>query len=129
MDEYSPKRHDIAQFKFLCENLFEESMVILNHSNYNWFNKPTSKINVQLKDLIKHIASFTINYKIKYVEDKELIMQTNEYINNTFVLFSSYVIGTQDIKRWQQSSRRLFKLFAENGAFLQQTNYLLLTFE
>ncbi len=26
MDEYSPKRHDIAQLKFLCENLYDEGI-------------------------------------------------------------------------------------------------------
>ncbi|MGM1297442.1 Hha toxicity modulator TomB, partial [Enterobacter hormaechei] len=24
MDEYSPKRHDIAQLKFLCESLYHD---------------------------------------------------------------------------------------------------------
>ncbi|MDU1923293.1 MAG: Hha toxicity attenuator, partial [Enterobacter sp.] len=26
MDEYSPKRHDIAQLKFLCESLYHDCL-------------------------------------------------------------------------------------------------------
>ncbi|EAN2460785.1 TPA: Hha toxicity attenuator, partial [Salmonella enterica subsp. enterica serovar Typhimurium] len=26
MDEYSPKRHDIAQLKFLCETLYHDCL-------------------------------------------------------------------------------------------------------
>ncbi|PPS58096.1 Hha toxicity attenuator, partial [Pantoea sp. BRM17] len=33
MDEYSPKRHDIAQLKFLCENLYDESMATLSENH------------------------------------------------------------------------------------------------
>jgi len=29
MDEYSPRRHDIAQLKFLSESLYDESLATL----------------------------------------------------------------------------------------------------
>ena len=70
MDEYSPKRHDIAQLKFLCESLYHDCLANLDESNHGWVNDPTSAINLQLNELIEHIATFALNYKIKYNEDK-----------------------------------------------------------
>ncbi len=32
MDEYSPKRHDIAQLKFLCETLYHDCLANLEES-------------------------------------------------------------------------------------------------
>lgn len=32
MDEYSPKRYDIAQLKYLCENLYDEGIASLGDS-------------------------------------------------------------------------------------------------
>ncbi|WP_130834249.1 Hha toxicity modulator TomB [[Erwinia] mediterraneensis] len=123
MDEYSPKRHDIAQLKFLCENLFDESMASLTDSHHGWVNDPTSASNLQLNDLIEHIASFTMNYKIKHAENEGLIRQIDDYLDDTFMLFSSYGISTQDLQRWQHSAKRLFNMFAEEYAFLQQPSH------
>ncbi|KAI3491764.1 hypothetical protein L1887_43866 [Cichorium endivia] len=36
MDEYSPKRHDIAQLKFLCESLYHDCLANLDESNHGW---------------------------------------------------------------------------------------------
>ncbi len=116
MDEYSPKRHDIAQLKFLCENLYAESMATLGDSHHGWVNDPTSAMNLQLNELIEHIASFTMNYKIKHVEDEDLIAQIDEYLDDTFMLFSNYGINVQDLQRWQKSAKRLFNIFAEECA-------------
>ncbi|MGE9551826.1 Hha toxicity modulator TomB [Erwinia amylovora] len=116
MDEYSPKRHDIAQLKFLCENLYDESLATLGDSHHGWVNDPTSAINLQLNDLIEHIAAFTMNYKIKHIEDSELISQIDEYLDDTFMLFSNYGINVQDLQRWQKSAKRLFNIFAEECA-------------
>ncbi|EKS6442967.1 Hha toxicity modulator TomB, partial [Enterobacter hormaechei] len=54
MDEYSPKRHDIAQLKFLCESLYHDCLANLEESNHGWVNDPTSAINLQLNELIEH---------------------------------------------------------------------------
>ena len=116
MDEYSPKRHDIAQLKFLCENLYDESLATLGDSHHGWVNDPTSAINLQLNDLIEHIAGFTMNYKIKHIEDTELISQIDEYLDDTFMLFSNYGINVQDLHRWQKSAKRLFNVFIEECA-------------
>jgi hha toxicity modulator TomB len=125
MDEYSPKRHDIAQLKYLCESLFDDSMATLTDSHHGWVNDPTSESNLQLNDLIEHIASFTMNYKIKHVEDEALISQIDEYLDDTFMLFSNYGVNSPDLQRWQRSAKRLFNLFTEECAFLQQPSHSL----
>lgn len=116
MDEYSPKRHDIAQLKFLCENLYDESMTTISDSHHGWINDPTSEINLQLNDLIEHIAAFTMNYKIKHIEDSDLISQIDEYLDDTFMLFSNYGINAQELQRWRNSAKRLFNIFTEECA-------------
>lgn len=123
MDEYSPKRHDIAQLKFLCEKLYDEGMASLIDSHHGWVNDPTSDSQLQLNDLIEHIASFTMNYKIKHAEDEALITQIDVYLDDTFMLFTSYSVNQQDLKRWQRGVRRLFNLFNEESAFLQRPSH------
>ncbi|GDE38817.1 Hha toxicity attenuator TomB [Escherichia coli] len=113
MDEYSPKRHDIAQLKFLCETLYHDCLANLEESNHGWVNDPTSAINLQLNELIEHIATFALNYKIKYNEDNKLIEQIDEYLDDTFMLFSSYGINMQDLQKWRKSGNRLFPLFCQ----------------
>lgn len=111
MDEYSPKRHDIAQLKFLCETLYHDCLANLEESNHGRVNDPTSAINLQLNELIEHIATFALNYKIKYNEDNKLIEQIDEYLDDTFMLFSSYGINMQDLQKWRKSGNRLFRCF------------------
>ena len=123
MDEYSPKRHHIAQLKFLFENLYDESMATLSENHRDWVNDPASSANLQLNDFIEHIASFTMNYKIKHTEDESLISQIDEYLDDTFMLFSSYSINAKDLQRWQRSAKRLFNIFAEECAYLQQPSH------
>lgn len=109
MDEYSPKRHDIAQLKFLCETLYHDCLANLEESNHGWVNDPTSAVNLQLNELIEHIAAFALNYKIKYAEDNKLITQIDEYLDDTFVLFSNYGINSADLQKWRKSGNRLFR--------------------
>lgn len=116
MDEYSPRSYDIAQLKFLCENLYDESLATLGDSHHGWVNDPTSAANLQLNDLIEHIAAITMNYKIKHIEDGSLISNIDEYLDDTFMLFSNYGINVQDLQRWQKSAKRLFHIFAEECA-------------
>ena len=79
MDEYSPKRHDIAQLRFLCETLYHDCLANLEESNHGWVNDP-------------------------------------------FMLFSSYGINTADLQKWRKSGNRLFRCFVnasrENPASL-----------
>ncbi|EPF15426.1 MULTISPECIES: Hha toxicity modulator TomB [Cedecea] len=111
MDEYSPKRHDIAQLKFLCESLYHDCLTNLGESNHGWVNDPTSAINLQLNELIEHIAASALNYKIKYPDESKLIEQIDEYLDDTFMLFSNYGINAQDLQRWRKSGNRLFRCF------------------
>ena len=111
MDEYSPKRHDLAQLKFLCETLYHDCLVSLEENSAGWVNDPTSAINLQLNELIEHIATFALNYKIKYNEDDKLIAQIDEYLDDTFMLFSNYGINTDDLQKWRKSGNRLLRCF------------------
>ncbi len=111
MDEYSPKRHDIAQLKFLCESLHHDCLATLGKTSPTWVNDPTSPASLQLNDLIEHIATFALNYKIKYEDDSELVEQIDEYLDDTFMLFSNYGINAQDLQKWRKSGNRLFRCF------------------
>ena len=77
----------------------------------SWVNDPTSAINLQLNELIEHIASFALNYKIKHDEDNALIEHVDEYLDDTFMLFSNYGISAQDLQKWRKSGNRLFRCF------------------
>ena len=122
MDEYSPKRHDIAQLRFLCETLYHDCLANLEESNHGWVNDPTSAVNLQLNELIEHIATFALNYKIKYAEDNKLIAQVDEYLDDNFTLLSNYGINSTDLQKWKKSGNRLFRCFVnasrENPASL-----------
>ena len=122
MDEYSPKRHDIAQLKFLCETLYHDCLANLEESNHGWVNDPTSAINLQLNELIEHIATFALNYKIKYNEDNKLIEQIDEYLDDTFMLFSSYGINMQDLQKWRKSGNRLFRCLDRKSTRLNSSH-------
>ncbi|AML59741.1 Toxin overexpression modulator in biofilms [Serratia rubidaea] len=112
MDEYSPKRHDIAQLKFLCENLYDEGIATLGDSHHGWVNDPTSAVNLQLNELIEHIASFVMSYKIKYMDESDFSELVEEYLDDTYTLFSNYGINDSDLRRWQKTKRRLFRMFS-----------------
>ncbi len=115
MDEYSPKRHDIAQLKYLCENLYHDCLTRLDDGTPGWVNDPTSTVNLQLNDLIEHIATFALNYKIKYEDESKLTQQIDEYLDDTFMLFSNYGINAQDLQQWYKSSNRLFRCFVNES--------------
>ena len=110
MDEYSPKRHDIAQLRFLCETLYHDCLANLEESNHGWVNDPTSAVNLQLNELIEHIATFALNYKIKYTEDNKLVAQVDEYLDDTFTLFSNYGINSTDLQKWKKSGNRIITI-------------------
>ncbi len=94
-----------------CQTLYHDCLANLEESNHGWVNDPTSAINLQLNELIEHIATFALNYKIKYNEDNKLIEQIDEYLDDTFMLFSSYGINMQDLQKWRKSGNRLFRCF------------------
>lgn len=111
MDEHSPKRHDIAQLKFLCESLRHDCLLNLDSSHHGWVNDPTSVIHLQLNELIEHIAAFALTYRIKYVDDSQFIELVDEYLDDSFMLFSNYSINEKDLQKWHDSGHRLFQIF------------------
>ncbi|AUH01682.1 Hha toxicity modulator TomB [Pectobacteriaceae bacterium CE70] len=115
MDEYSPKHYDIAQLRFLCENLRDESIATLGDSSHGWVNDPTSAVNLQLNELIEHIAAFIVTYKIKYPNDEELCERVEKYLDDTYILFSNYGINDGELRRWQKSRSQLFRMFSEKS--------------
>nr|HDI1857773.1 Hha toxicity attenuator [Klebsiella pneumoniae]HDI2023734.1 Hha toxicity attenuator [Klebsiella pneumoniae]HDI2034794.1 Hha toxicity attenuator [Klebsiella pneumoniae] len=51
-----------------------------------------------------------------------LIAQVDEYLDDTFTLFSNYGINSTDLQKWKKSGNRLFRCFVnasrENPASL-----------
>ena len=116
MDEYSPKHYDIAQLRFLCENLCDESIATLGDSSHGWVNDPTSAINLQLNELIEHIATFILTFKIKYPDEDELSKRVEQYLDSTYALFSNYGINDAELRRWQRSKTVLLEMFSQENA-------------
>ncbi|PVZ87322.1 Biofilm formation regulator YbaJ [Serratia sp. S1B] len=112
MDEYSTKQHDIAQLKFLCESLYDEGIATLADSQHGWVNDPTSADSLQLNDLLEHIASFVISFKLKYMDENDLSALVEEYLDDTYTLFTSYSINNADLQRWQETKVRTFRMLS-----------------
>lgn len=116
MDEYSPKRYDVAQLTFLCESLFDQTLASLNTEQFCWVNDPVSPESLQLNELIEHIAAVTILYKLKHPEDEVLISQVDTFLDDTFTLLSRYTVNKKDVRYWETSSEQLFKVFIDASA-------------
>ncbi|MDF7680364.1 Hha toxicity modulator TomB [Enterobacteriaceae bacterium ESL0689] len=113
MDEYSPKRHDIAQLRFLCDTLYHDCLANLDECRRRGINDPTSIINFQINELIEHISLFALNYRIKFATDNnnKLLAQLEDYLDSSFMLFSRYDINSADLQKWRQAKDRLFRSF------------------
>ncbi|MFP1590936.1 Hha toxicity modulator TomB [Escherichia coli] len=99
MDEYSPKRHDIAQLKFLCETLYHDCLANLEESNHGWVNDPTSAINLQLNELIERLATSHLITKLSIMKTISSLSKRSTDLDDTFMLFSSYGINMQELFR------------------------------
>ncbi|WMQ73931.1 MAG: Hha toxicity modulator TomB [Sodalis sp.] len=97
MDEYSPKHYDIAQLKYLCENIYK-GIASLGDSYHGWVNNQSSIVNLQLNKLIEHIAANIVILKLKYHNDSELTDQVETFLDDTFTMFSSYSINNYNIQ-------------------------------
>ncbi|MBX9444590.1 Hha toxicity modulator TomB [Dickeya chrysanthemi] len=115
MDEYTPQHYDIAQLRFLCENLHDESIATLGDSSHGWVNDPTSAVNLQLNELIEHIAAFVVTYKIKYPHEAALCERVEKYLDDTYILFSNYGINDAELQKWKKSKSQLFRMFSEKS--------------
>lgn len=111
MDEYSPRKVDIARLKFLCDELYLTSSELVQEKVTVTID-PVDKKVIQLFELIEHIANYTVNYKLKHTDDIQLTTTVNEFLDETFTLFSKCTIKKNEFKQWQDSTNRLFNLFS-----------------
>lgn len=74
-----------------------------------------SFVNLQLNELIEHIASFVMSYKIKYMDESDLSGLVEEYLDDAYMLFSGYGINDSDPRCWQKTKTKLFRIFSEEG--------------
>lgn len=111
MDEYTPKRFDIAQLNYLCESLFTTCSSMIQPNKSFQVLDPTIKASLELHDLIEHIANFTVNYRLKYQDEDNLVEFVEKYLDDSFILFSNYSISTQDFERWITSYQRVSEIF------------------
>lgn len=112
MDEYTLHHHDLAELKYLCSLLFNQGMAALDDSNHGWVNDPTSAISLQLNDLLEHISTFGLTFRLKYPQDSELTELLDTYLDETYDLFSNYSINDQALKKWFRAKGRILRYLA-----------------
>ncbi|CAK9884131.1 MAG: Hha toxicity modulator TomB [Candidatus Erwinia impunctatus] len=101
MDEYSLKKHDQAELKYLCEMLYRCAYSIYNESVGNGINNPTYDYHMQLNELIDHVSAFMMLYKIKHQNDAHLTNEIEFYIDNTFSIFGMEIIELSEFIHWK----------------------------
>ncbi|CDG96587.1 conserved hypothetical protein [Xenorhabdus bovienii str. puntauvense] len=122
MDEYSPRRHDIVELKYLCENLIHEAFSVLNRADNHWINDLTSEKSLKLNELIEHIAAFVWSFKIKYADNYNLSTLINEYLDETYNLFGSDKISFFELTKWQKTNEHLTNILLHDlNACLSKT--------
>ncbi|MBD2813530.1 Hha toxicity modulator TomB [Xenorhabdus sp. Flor] len=107
MDEYSPRRHDIAELKYLCENLIHEAFSVLNLTDNHWINDLTSEKSLRLNELIEHITAFFWSFKIKYTDNYNLSTLIDKYLDETYNLFGNDKISFVELTKWQKTNKHL----------------------
>ncbi|MCX2958577.1 MAG: Hha toxicity modulator TomB, partial [Serratia symbiotica] len=55
------------------------------------------------------------SYKIKYMDESDLPELVEEYLDDAYMLFSSYGINDSDLRRWQKTKAKLFRMFSGEG--------------
>lgn len=107
MDEYTSYRHDIAELKYLCDSLYRQGMDVLEESHHGWVSDPTAMVNLQLNELIEHIVNVALSFKIKYPQHSSLCEIVDDYLDETYALFSAYSVSEQALRHWLRSKRRV----------------------
>ncbi|MEQ5127538.1 Hha toxicity modulator TomB [Providencia sp. wls1943] len=107
MDEYSPKKHDIAELKYLCNSLNRDAISSLQKTNTHWVNDLSSPQSISLNELVEHIAAFVWRFKIKYPKENLVISLVEEYLDETYNLFGSPVITFSEIIDWESMNQNL----------------------
>ncbi|MDR0218841.1 MAG: Hha toxicity modulator TomB [Enterobacteriaceae bacterium] len=114
MDEYSPRRHDIAELKYLCESLIHEALSVLNRTDNHWINDLTSEKNLRLNELIEHITVFVWVFKIKYTDNYSFSVLIDKYLDETYNLFGSDKISFAKLAKWQKTNEHLTNVLSHD---------------
>ncbi|KYP96998.1 Biofilm formation regulator YbaJ [Sodalis-like endosymbiont of Proechinophthirus fluctus] len=93
--------------------MYDEGIASLGDSYHSWVNDPGSAVNLQIDELIEHIATNIFIFKLTYHNESDLTNRVETFSYDNFTLFSSYGINNYDIQRWYLSRRRLFRTFSE----------------
>ncbi|AGH73090.1 Hha toxicity modulator TomB [Edwardsiella piscicida] len=107
MDEYTSYQHDIAELKYLCDSLYHQGIDVLGESHHGWVSDPTAKVNLQLNELIEHIASVAQSFKIKYPHHSDLAEILDDYLDETYALFGAYSVSETALRHWLRTKRRV----------------------
>ncbi|CDG20133.1 conserved protein of unknown function [Xenorhabdus poinarii G6] len=110
MDEYSPRKYDIAELKYLCENLIDEALSVLNRTDNHWIHDLTSEKSLKLNELMEHIAAFVLSFKIKYSDNYTLSTLIDNYLDETYNLFGNDKISFLELTKWQRTNEHLTKI-------------------
>ncbi|MBD2779484.1 Hha toxicity modulator TomB [Xenorhabdus sp. 42] len=114
MDEYSPRRHDIAELKYLCEKLIHEALSVLNRTDNHWSHDLTSEKSLKLNELIEHITAFVWNFKIKYTDNYDLSTLIDDYLDETYNLFGNDKISFPELTQWQRTNEHLANILSHD---------------
>ncbi|ACR68308.1 Biofilm formation regulator YbaJ [Edwardsiella ictaluri] len=107
MDENTSYQHDISELKYLCDYLYHQGIDVLGESNHGWVSDPTAEVNLQLNELIEHIASIAQSFKIKYPRHSDLAEMLDYYLDETYALFGTYSISETALRQWLRTKRRM----------------------
>lgn len=107
MDEYTSYQHDIEELKYLCDSLYHQGMDVLGENHYGWVCDPTASVNLQLNELIAHIACVALSFKIKYPHYSDLTEILDSYLDETDALFAAYSIDDAALRHWLRTQRRV----------------------
>ncbi len=110
MDEYSPRKYDIAELKYLCENLIHEALSVLSCTDNHWVNDLTSEKSLKLNELIEHITAFVWGFRIKYSDNYTLSTLIDSYLDETYNLFGNDKISFFELTKWQRTNEHLTKI-------------------
>ena len=112
MDEYTSYQHDITELKYLCNMLYNQGMEVLSDSHHGWVNDPTALANLKHNQLNEHIETLCLKLKIKYPKSSELTEILDEYLDETYSLFSNYSINEPELKKWLKVKGRILRYLA-----------------
>jgi hha toxicity modulator TomB len=84
----------------------------LEESNHGWVNDPTSAVNLQLNELIEHIATFALNLQIRRVnavvtEQRKCVVQIFVNLSDQLIILSvlNFIISIMTaLQTWKRAT-------------------------